>query len=157
MVRKILYYFGLFLFTILVVVLLIQISFRYFLNLSVPWTEELSRVLFIHFCFLGTSIAIMEKEMIIIDTLLSKIQGKSRDLVDSLINLFIFLFILILFIGSLKMMIHVWPTRFSTMGSVSTGWLYVGPVYSSFIILIHEVISFLKKILTAGKRHRIWE
>ena len=90
----------------------------------------MSRLLFIHFCFLGTAIALMEKEMIVIDTILLKIKGRSRQLIEVFIEVFTFIFILILFIGSLRMMISVWPTRFSTMGRVSTGWLYAGPVYS---------------------------
>lgn len=151
MIKKLLYYLGLFLFSTLIAILLIQIIFRFFLNLSVPWTEEMSRIIFIHFCFLGTAIAIMEKEMIVIDTILSRINGKARQLIEVLITVFTFIFILILFIGSLKMMISVWPTRFSTMDKVSTGWLYAGPVYSSLIILLNELFAITKKVFSTRK------
>ena len=151
MIKKLLYYFGLFLFSTLIAILLIQIVFRYFFNVSVPWTEEMSRILFIHFCFLGTAIAIMEKEMIIIDTILAKISGKARYLIEIFIAVFTFIFILILFVGSLKMMISVWPTRFSTMDRVSTGWLYAGPVYSSLIILLNEIFVVIKSFSIKAK------
>ena len=50
-----------------------QVLFRYVLKISVPWTEELARILFIMTMFLGIAIAIREDEHIIVDFLFKSV------------------------------------------------------------------------------------
>ena len=41
----------------MVVVILLQVTFRYALNLSLAWTEEVGRYLFVWICLFGASLA----------------------------------------------------------------------------------------------------
>lgn len=151
MTNRLLIAVGMILFIALITVMFMQIFSRFVLNMNVPWTEELSRILFIHFCFLSTAIAFIKREMIIIDTIITKIPQAIRKYIDFFIEVFCTLFFLVLFVGSIKMMISVWPTRFSTMENLSTGWLYVAPIYSSLIILCNQIFRFASSI----KNHQI--
>ena len=66
-------------FVAMVLVVVLQIIFRFILRISVPWTEELSRLLFIYIGFFGTAIAVREKELIVIDLLLQRTPTKVQN------------------------------------------------------------------------------
>ena len=63
------------LFTILIIVCLLQVLFRFILNLPLAWTEELSRYVFIMLVYLGASAAALEGKHVrveLIDSILPK-------------------------------------------------------------------------------------
>jgi TRAP-type C4-dicarboxylate transport system permease small subunit len=71
-------------FIVLLALMLIQVIYRYFLELPLPWTEEIARYVFVIVTYLGASIAVSENSHIEInvrDLLLSKIitAQKSRE------------------------------------------------------------------------------
>jgi TRAP-type C4-dicarboxylate transport system permease small subunit len=58
----------------IVVISLIGVVGRYVLNLSVPWTEELPRILLVWLTFVGAVIATVKKRHIRVDTLLERLK-----------------------------------------------------------------------------------
>ena len=63
-------------FLVLLALMLIQVVYRYFLELPLPWTEEIARYVFVIVTYLGASIAVAENSHIEInvrDLLLSKL------------------------------------------------------------------------------------
>src|SRR5512133_2491901 len=63
-------------FIVLLALMLIQVIYRYFLELPLPWTEEIARYVFVIVTYLGASIAVSENSHIEInvrDLLLGKI------------------------------------------------------------------------------------
>ncbi|MBI5579561.1 MAG: TRAP transporter small permease [Deltaproteobacteria bacterium] len=63
-------------FLILLALMLIQVIYRYFLELPLPWSEEIARYVFVIVTYLGASIAVSENSHIEInvrDLLLGKI------------------------------------------------------------------------------------
>src|SRR5215216_4413954 len=57
------------LFVATLVLVNVQIVCRFVLSVSVPWTEEISRLLFIWLAYLGAAIGLREGTLIVIDTL----------------------------------------------------------------------------------------
>ena len=68
-----------------------QVLFRYALRISVPWTEELARILFILTMFLGISIAIREREHIVVDFLFKRLNPRIQAVGLIIYNTAIFL------------------------------------------------------------------
>ncbi len=81
---------------VMAVTILLQIFSRAFMKVPFSWTEELSRITFMWFCFLGSSIAMKEKAHLGIDYFMEKIENRrlrrlNQLVINSLIGLFGFL------------------------------------------------------------------
>lgn len=73
-----------------------------FLPVSFPWTEELSRLLFVSAVCFGAPVAFRDYEFVIVDILVDKLPKRARAVVDLLINIgIILLFAIILRYGIL--------------------------------------------------------
>ncbi len=70
----------------------VQVCLRYIFNNSLPWSEELARYIFIWQIWLGTSVAMKEKEHICLDMLNNKLQGKAKLALALLANVLMLLF-----------------------------------------------------------------
>lgn len=81
---------------VIVIVMFLQVFFRYALNNSLTWNEEIVRFLFIWLVFLGTAINIRDKWNIGVDVLadlLPKSYTKSTQLLDLILVLGFLLFL----------------------------------------------------------------
>lgn len=149
-VRKLFDAAGILIFAAMVAVVILQVVCRFILRVSVPWTEEMSRLLFIFLCFWGVVVAVREKELIVIDTFRAKLRGRARKVLDSLISLFMAAFFAVILAGSVKMAVSVWPTRFSTMEWLSNGWLYVAAIVGSGGALVSIVLALFRETRGGG-------
>ena len=68
-------------FMILAGVSLLQVIFRYFLRISLPWSEELARYLFIYTTYLGSVIGVSRNihiDITVVDLFLNKMEPAKR-------------------------------------------------------------------------------
>lgn len=133
-------------FVAMVLVVVLQIIFRFILRISVPWTEELSRLLFIYIGFFGTAIAVREKELIVIDLLLQRVPAKVQKILNVCIYILSFSFFTILLIGGIRVYRKVKETYFATMSFVSNGWIYIALIIGMGMTLLDMVYSVIIKI-----------
>jgi len=77
---------------VLVVVVLLQIFSRTFMPQTYSWTEEISRLTFVWFCMLSTTLTLKKKLHIGVDFLYMKTNLVVRRILDLLINGLIVLF-----------------------------------------------------------------
>ena len=130
-------------FILMLSVVLLQVLFRFVLNIGVPWTEELSRLSFIYLSFIGAAIAFREKSLIRVDTIIEKARGKTLAALKIFINVFTTLFIVVMFIGSLYMIGLVWPTYFATMQWLSNGWMYIATSCGFGLMIFYTIVSIM--------------
>lgn len=133
-------------FVAMILVVVLQIIFRFILRISVPWTEELSRLLFIYIGFFGTAIAVREKELIVIDLLLQRVPKKVQKVLNVGIYILSFAFFMILLVGGIGVFIKVKDTYFATMNFVSNGWIYIALIVGMGMTLLDMVYSVVIKI-----------
>lgn len=138
-------------FVLMVLVVLLQVFARYVLKTSVPWTEEMSRLLFIYVGFTGTAIATRENELIVVDILLSRLPAKLRKVFDIVIELFIFAFYCLIFVGAIKMFNATKNTYYQVMPHVSNAMPYVAVIIGIGAALIGMVVKRVGRILEAMK------
>lgn len=67
-------------FLVLVVATIIQVLCRYFLKVSVPWSEELARFCFIWATMLGASVLVKTKGHPAVDALTGKLKGVAKNI-----------------------------------------------------------------------------
>lgn len=112
-----------------------QVFFRYVLQVSIPWTEEAARFALILVTFWGAAAAIRQREHITIPTLFDKIPRAPRLALQAVFIIAMGVFLVNVFIGSLSMVKLTWETP---VGSIS--WLTTGKVY---LILPSGVVLML--------------
>jgi TRAP-type C4-dicarboxylate transport system permease small subunit len=113
------------LFAAVLILVTAQIVCRFVLSISVPWTEEVSRLVFVWLAFLGAALGAREGSLIVIDTLPEMIGPRWNTLMGPLVRLLSLAVILFLFIGSIPLVRSVWPTSLPTIDWISNGWAYL--------------------------------
>lgn len=124
-----------------------QIIFRFVLAISVPWTEDISRLLFVYVVYLGASVAFHERAMIVIDTVPSIWPSTIAPLnvIAMMLTFFITAF---MFYASIPMVISSWNTSLPTVGWISNGWAYLAFTISFGLMLLHSGASLVLWLLS---------
>jgi len=89
-INKIVSYVGMVIFIVLIIACVAQVFFRFVLNHSLSWTEELARFMFIWMHLLGASLLIQGRGHATVTVILDLLHGTVRKIVDILIELVIF-------------------------------------------------------------------
>ena len=89
---------------LLSILLSVSVFYRYVLNDSIYWSNEVARYMLVYIVFLGATMAHKHKSHIRIDIILGSLSHKNKKYIEMLIGgLFIFFWILVL-MGSLKLL-----------------------------------------------------
>ena len=89
-VNSIVSYTGMVLFVVLVVACVSQVFFRFVLNNSLSWTEELARYCFIWMHLIGSSLLIEGSGHATVTVIMDLMHGMARRVLDTVIELIIF-------------------------------------------------------------------
>lgn len=89
-VNKTVSYVGISLFCVLILACVAQVFFRFVLNNSLSWTDELARYCFIWMHLIGASLLIEGSEHAAVTVLLDVLHGTARKALDVFIELVIF-------------------------------------------------------------------
>lgn len=105
--------------------LMLQVIARYVLQVSIPWTEEVSRYLLVLMTFVGAALALRDRQHIAITFLLDRLSATRRIWADLLFNVLIMLFLGAVFRGSVRMIQLTWETPAGTIPWITTGRIYL--------------------------------
>lgn len=133
-------------FALMVILVLIQIAFRYVFSSPLGWTDELSRYLFIWVSLLGAAVGVRKKSHISIDFLVQKLNAKTRFIFSLATNSFIILFLVVLGIQSIKYA-NLNIDQLSPILGVSMSIMYSSLVIFSIIsiiFLIENIVNIKK-------------
>jgi len=86
-----------FLLVVLSILMVVAVFYRYVLNDSIYWSNEVSRILLVFISFLGSSVAYKHKAHIGIDIFIDRLSGKNKKALNFIIELFFLLFWLLVF------------------------------------------------------------
>ena len=114
----------LFCFSTMLILMVLQVVFRYVLRVSVPWTDEVARSFFIWQIFLGAALAHRYSGHIQITILLDRLSSSKRRIFDFVIELFNFTVSGVILYGSIKMMFRTYGIFLSTV-PISFSYVYL--------------------------------
>lgn len=101
---------------LIVITMFAQVVFRYLLNNSLPWSEELIRFLFVWLTFLGGAIAIRDKSHIAVEFFVERLPKKFYRISRIISALLISFFTLAMIILGALWMFHSRELRSSALG-----------------------------------------
>ena len=125
-----------------------QVANRYIIGWIVPWTEEVSRILFIWTTFVGAYIALKSNSHIAVSTFFQRFTLKTQEKISNILIFLVFYFIGYLFWLSLKVI----PATFGvTTPVLEISYLYIHLSFPIFIGLM--LLYLIGRIFQMGWRH----
>lgn len=133
-------------FFIMVVIVFLQVIFRYILKVSVPWTEEVARLLYMGVIFLG--LVLVEQDNINIRTtyFIDKLPLKLCRGILLVSNLLAVILFMMLFLGGIILIRKMSLYTMASVPFISSSTFYVPIVLASpmvMIILIKQLKGFI--------------
>ncbi|MGF1680121.1 TRAP transporter small permease [Photobacterium minamisatsumaniensis] len=133
-------YLSVSLFIAMLLVLTVQIVSRYFFSFAIPWTEELSRWLYIYIVFVGASEAVSRRDHIAIDIVPNRLSKKANYLLDIAIHL--------VFTATAAVIVYrgyLFALRMDRLGSITMdvqmSWLYMAVPIGFTMIGIKSLLN----------------
>jgi TRAP-type C4-dicarboxylate transport system permease small subunit len=138
--RTVEYITGFFLF-VMVIIIFIQVIFRYLLENSLSWSEEMARYLFIWVTILGVSIGVKRGFLVAITLLVDELKPNVKKWFGMFTNLVILFFSLIMIVYGASLVFNV-AAQLSPAMRIPMPFVYTSIPVSGLIILIH-IFAFL--------------
>jgi TRAP-type C4-dicarboxylate transport system permease small subunit len=127
---------------VLVILALLQVMFRYVLKISVPWTEEVARMVYSYLIFTGLILVEGENGHMKTTYFINKFPVKIRFIVQVVINLMSIMFCSGLIYGAIKMIRSSWIFKMGSLPSVSSAIVYI-PIIVGMPFVIYYLIKQL--------------
>ena len=130
---------------IVVILGILQVLFRFVLKISVPWTEEMMRALFIYIVFFGLILVERENGEVRTTMLIEKLPYKAYHVWESVVSVLSILFNVLVLIGCFQAM-KVTNTTLSALPQISMRMFFYPMVISLPLMVIYQIYHMVGHI-----------
>ena len=130
---------------IVVILGILQVVFRFILKVSVPWTEEMMRALFIYIVFFGLILVERENGEVRTTMLIEKLPYKAYHVWESIVAVLSILFNVLVLIGCFQAM-KVTNTTLSALPQISMKMFFYPMVISLPLMVIYQIYHMIGHI-----------
>ena len=123
-----------------IIIVLFQVFNRFWFNLPAPWTEEISRYIFVWLCILGITRGVRDDLHIKVDLVVGLLPKKVQQSIDFFVNIVVILLLTVVLISGLKLL-PLTVTRKAATINISMYYLYVGIPASAIVMIIYLLIN----------------
>lgn len=131
-------------FVLMMVATLLQVAARY-LQVSMDWTEELARILFLGAMMLGIAVAIRRREHIVVDVVYVKLSPPARAALQAAFDLGILLLLITWLRGAARLMQLNAGTTFIMLPWVEVSYLYAVETAAIGLMIVLVVADMLRR------------
>ena len=128
-----------------ILVVLAQIASRHLMSVPFPWTEELSRFLFIWFCLLGSVVALVQRQHLGIDFVVLRLPPSARRAALIVVDLLIALFGLFVLVKSIDLM-QIAGFQRSNILRIPMPYIYLAFPIMGLFFIFHGVLEIRDKL-----------
>lgn len=129
----------------------LQVFSRYLLKHPFVFTEELVRFLLIWLGLLGASYTFGTRGHIALTLILDKFKGNIKKIVNTLIDILVLIFsILVLIIGGFKLIL-ITQTQLSSVLTIPIWWVYIVAPISGIMTTFYQLYFILLRIFNKGE------
>ena len=130
---------------IVVILGILQVLFRFVLKISVPWTEEMMRALFIYIVFFGLILVERENGEVRTTMLIEKLPYKAYHVWESVVAVLSILFNVLVLVGCFQAM-KVTNTTLSALPQISMRMFFYPMVISLPLMVIYQIYHMVGHI-----------
>ena len=130
---------------IVVILGILQVLFRFVLKVSVPWTEEMMRALFIYIVFFGLILVERENGEVRTTMLIEKLPYKAYHVWESVVAVLSILFNVLVLVGCFQAM-KVTNTTLSALPQISMRMFFYPMVISLPLMVIYQIYHMIGHI-----------
>jgi TRAP-type C4-dicarboxylate transport system permease small subunit len=131
----------------IVLITLAAVWWRYVVNDPISWIEQVSNILFIWIVFIGAAVLYRQNLHIGVDYFLFMVPERTREIWKWVVEVGNLVFIVVLFIYSLKLSIDVLPNTYGAL-DLSPAWFYFSAPVSCGMMMLY----FIEKLVDPTKR-----
>lgn len=128
---------------IMTIVIFFQVISRYYLGMSLPWSEELARYLMIWMVLVGTAIGLRKSGLIGIEALVQAVPSRVKVIIRSVIHVFSFIFIVMLVYIGYKVTVFGMTERSPGM-DIPMIYVYSSIFVAALLMLINWVVVVIE-------------
>ena len=139
---------------VVVILGILQVLFRFVIKVSVPWTEEMMRALFIYIVFFGLILVERENGEVRTTMIIEKLPPKLYSLWETIVSLLSILFNILGIIGCFQA-IKVTNTTLSALPQISMKMFFYPMVIALPLMVIYQIyymIGHIRDFLGKGKK-----
>ena len=136
---------------------ILQVFFRYVLDMPLQWTEELARLMCVLTTYFGSIVVILAREHIRVDLVDGLMSGRPRQLLNLFVDLLIAWFLVSVAYGCWLLMNATWTTYTATMDWFRMGYIYAAVGVSMAVMTFLVVLDMYDRVLAlaaGGKEGR---
>ena len=126
---------------IMIIILFIQVIFRYVFNYSFAWVEEIALILFVFSVYFGATAAIKRRQHLRLEIVLTKLSEKSRLVLEIVNNAFFALFNFIILTGIIPIILKLKKNNTITAVTSIPKWLIYSVLPILFILMIYRLFE----------------
>lgn len=130
---------------IVVILGILQVIFRFVLKISVPWTEEMMRALYIYIVFFGLILVERENGEVRTTMLIEKLPKKAYHVWETIVALLSILFNILVIVGCFQA-IRVTNTTLSALPQISMKMFFYPMVISMPLMVIYQIYHMIGHI-----------
>ena len=130
---------------VVVILGILQVLFRFILKVSVPWTEEMMRALFIYIVFFGLILVERENGEVRTTMLIEKLPYKAYHVWESVVAVLSILFNVLVLVGCFQAM-KVTNTTLSALPQISMRMFFYPMVISLPLMVIYQIYHMIGHI-----------
>ena len=139
-----------FLLAVIVIIVFGNVLSRYVLNVSLAWSEEVSRTLFIWMAFLGAITAYINNEHLGLDIVVKIFPKKITQLLIIIADIVVFFALAIVLKGGIDMTVDSFESGWvSSAVPIPYGYIYLVVPISAALMLIECTLKFINDIQMA--------
>lgn len=119
-----------------------QVIARYLLQISVPYAEEIARLMIVWCIFIGGALANRKSEHVKVEAFTNLLPGFLQKLFSLLAQLLIIAFSYAMIVYGQQYVLRVWPDCSTSLG-YSRGWFFIPNVVAGVITMIYSILNVI--------------
>ncbi len=132
----------------------LQVFFRYVLNMPLMWTEELARLMAVLTTFFGSVVVLIAREHIRVEMIDNLFTGRGKAAIGILADLLMAWFLVAVAYGCILLTSATWTTFTASMAWFRTGYIYIAVGVAVTAMLVVLVLDIFAQLLVLAGRQK---
>ncbi len=136
-------------------IIVLQVFFRYVLNNSLSWSEEIARYLFIWMIYIGISYGVKLDKHICVDAIYSMMPKKVQRPYAIVANILFLLFaVAIIYFGTIVVGMQISSGQLSPATGIPMQYIYAAPVVGMVLTVIRLIQRIVNTVREMGQNEK---